>query len=134
MKLKYARGEKNQLGARGESCAARYLRFHGYRILARNERMRRGELDIVARRGGSLVFVEVKTRTVGSDGTAFGRPADAVDRGKRERLIRAAEEYMLLHPCDLCPRMDVIEVYVDPHKKRKHRIVHIKSAFGRNNQ
>ncbi len=66
------------------------LRLKGYRIEARNWRCRQGELDIVARRGGLLVFVEVKTRR----NRIAGSPAEAVDRRKQDRLVRLARAYL----------------------------------------
>lgn len=78
-------------GRRAEDLAHRFLRRRGYTILARNYRPRagHGEIDLVARHGDMLVFVEVKARST----TGFGPPEDAVDREKRERLCRAAREY-----------------------------------------
>ena len=132
MKLKDKKGENNRIGALGEKYAARYLRLRGYRILGRDVSMRRGEIDIIARRGCSIVFVEVKTRTTRPGEGSFGRPADAVNKAKREHLVAAMDEYLLKNPTDLEPRIDVIEVYFDPDGKRKHEIIHIKYAFGRN--
>lgn len=73
------------LGAQGEEIAARYLEHRGYRLLARNWRDgRRGELDLIARDGGSIVAVEVKTRS----GTGYGHPLEAVTARKAGRLRR----------------------------------------------
>ncbi len=78
-------------GRWGERQARRMLAAKGYRILGRRVRVgRRGELDIVARNGDTLVFVEVKTRR----NEDFGRPIDAVDRAKQRRLSRAALGYL----------------------------------------
>ena len=70
---------KDAVGRYGEQCAADHLAAAGLEILARNWRCRAGELDIVARDGSQLVFVEVKTRS----SLAFGTPAEAVDRRSR---------------------------------------------------
>ena len=78
------------LGKWGEDLAAEYLEAQGYELLARNWRCREGELDIVARAGGALVFVEVKTRS----GTAFGEPAEAVTRLKARRLHVLAARWL----------------------------------------
>ena len=76
-------------GRKGEIIAARFLRKAGMRILQRNCRRRLGEIDIVARDGDEVVFVEVKTRT----SERWGEPADALTAEKRRRLRRAAEQY-----------------------------------------
>lgn len=79
-----------ELGAAGEASVARWYRRNGYRILARNWRCREGELDIVALRGSELIFCEVKTRS--SD--AYGTPAEAVTRVKRERIRTVAMRWI----------------------------------------
>jgi putative endonuclease len=72
---------KDAVGRFGEQLAVGHLETAGLEILARNWRCRQGELDIVARDGSQLVFVEVKTRS----SRAFGSPAEAVDRAKSAR-------------------------------------------------
>lgn len=109
-----------ETGELGERLAARYLKRNGYRILERNYRAHRHEIDVIARekRTGTVVFVEVKTRTQGS----FGRPSDAVDGDKR-RFLRLAAESWLLHnggPEQLA-RFDVIEIML-PEKTVNHLI------------
>ena len=78
-------------GKRGEDLAHRLLRRQGLTIVARNYRTRggRGEIDLVARDGDTLVFVEVKSRA----SEEFGSPDRAVDQEKRKLLVRAAGEY-----------------------------------------
>ncbi|MES1255222.1 MAG: YraN family protein [Acidobacteriota bacterium] len=98
------------VGKTGEDLAAAELERRGYVILARRERCRSGELDIVARDGPTLVFVEVKTRT----GAAFGGPAEAVTAHKRQRIGRLAREWVLRRgltnqPC----RFDVVSVRIE---------------------
>ena len=110
-------------GRRGERLAAWYLFFHGCRILERNYRYGRYEIDIVARerRTGILLFVEVKTRS----STVYGRPVDAVTAKKQLFLTRAAQGYLKAHRCpDARTRFDVVEVYTRPL-----RIVHLPGAF-----
>ena len=110
-------------GRWGERLAAWYLLFHGCRILERNYRYGRYEIDIVARerRTGVLLFVEVKTRS----NTAFGRPVDAVTPQKQLFLTRAAQGYLKHHDgFDAPTRFDVVEVYTKPL-----RIVHLPGAF-----
>ena len=110
-------------GRRGERLAAWYLFCHGCRILERNYRCGRYEIDIVARerRTGTLLFVEVKTRS----NTSYGRPVDAVTAQKQLFLTRAAQGYLNIHKDpDARTRFDVVEVYTKPL-----RIVHLPGAF-----
>jgi len=100
------------LGKRGERLAARALRKQGYKILYRNFRTPKGEVDLVCRHRPTavLVFVEVKTRS-DSD---HGRPLDAVDRNKRRRLIRAAYKWLgMLNDPAIIFRFDVVEIIGD---------------------
>jgi putative endonuclease len=85
-------GRARELGRRGERLAAAYLRHLGYRVVGSGFLARRGEIDLVCRRGDRLVLVEVKTRS--SD--AFGTPAESVGPRKRRALNAAAAEYRLL--------------------------------------
>jgi putative endonuclease len=97
-----------ETGEWGEKQAARCLKKKGYRILGTRVRVgARDEIDLVARDGETLVFVEVKTRS----GEDFGRPLAAVDRRKRHALSRAALRYLkeLGHP-RVFFRFDVVEV------------------------
>lgn len=79
-------------GRRGEDLAHRFLQKQGYTVVARNYRTRSGfgEVDLIAWEGDTLVFVEVKTRHSGE----FGTPERAVDHEKRQKVIRAAGEYV----------------------------------------
>jgi len=99
-----SRGELAQVG---ENAAARYLQAHGYAILERNYRTDLGEIDIVARHGRDLVFVEVKSRTP-SDSFS---PAESVTRAKREKLVKLAQFYLAVsaRKNERC-RFDVVEV------------------------
>ena len=81
---------RQALGARGEAQAAEWYEAHGYEVLARNWRCRDGEIDLIVRRARTIVFCEVKTRTT----DAFGFPAEAVTRAKRERLRRLAATWL----------------------------------------
>lgn len=96
-------------GLHGERVAARFLKRNGCRILAKNYRAGRHEIDLIAedRATGMLIFVEVKTRTEGG----FGRPMEAVDRSKQRFLRLAAETWMQAHGMqERHARFDVIEV------------------------
>lgn len=97
-------------GKTGEDLACGELERRGYAILTRRYRRRGGELDIIARDGPTLVFVEVKAR----DGHAFGEAAEAVTRFKRRRIAQLALDYIALNrlhdrPC----RFDVVSIHMD---------------------
>ncbi|MFI4874032.1 MAG: YraN family protein [Blastopirellula sp. JB062] len=95
------------LGARGEDAAAKFLRRLGYVIVARSDRSKLGEIDIVAVDGRTIVFVEVKTRS--SNETAH--PADAVDAVKQAKLTRLAISYLRRHHLMECQaRIDEVAV------------------------
>ena len=79
---------------RGERIAARHYRLRGYRVVGANVRAAGNELDLIVRRGGRLVFVEVKERA----GAAYGGAVGAVDREKRRRVRRAAGAWLQAHP------------------------------------
>jgi putative endonuclease len=81
-----------ELGRSGEKAAAELLKRRGYEVVGAGFTARRGEIDLICRRGGELVVVEVKTRT----SEAFGAPAEAVGPRKRRALAAAAAEYRLL--------------------------------------
>ena len=97
---------KRQTGSLGEAAVCDYLTGRGAEILCRNFTVRGGEIDIVARHGQWLLFVEVKTRRPG----ALVSGAAAVNAKKQRFIIRAAEQYLLRNPVDLQPRFDVAEV------------------------
>ena len=84
---------KDDLGRAGEDRAADHLRALGYEILDRNWRCALGELDIIARRGGIIAVVEVKTRRT----ERFGHPFEAIDARKRRRLWRLAYAWAREH-------------------------------------
>jgi putative endonuclease len=121
---------RRETGQKAEELVARRLGAAGWEIVERNARTRHGELDIVARDGRALVFVEVKA---GREGTAFGpeRPILAVDRRKQQKVRRLATAWMAERR-DLPPyaeiRFDAVGVTFD----RRGRVVdveHIPAAF-----
>jgi putative endonuclease len=98
---------RQRLGESGEDLACRELRRRGYAIVDRRYRTRRGEIDIVARDGEVIVFVEVKTRI----GDRFGAAAFAVTAWKQRRIAQIAADYLARHglydhPC----RFDVVAI------------------------
>ena len=112
--------KKREIGNFGEDSAVKYLRRKHYRILERNYVTGKLELDIIARKGKEIVFVEVKTRSVESldSDMPYGRPSDAVNLEKRRNTVNAAYAYMRQNPCNLNMRVDVIEVYLDKNAKK----------------
>lgn len=98
---------RRRFGARGEDLAAAWYAAHGYRILDRNWRCPEGELDLVCRRGTTLVVCEVKAR----HGDRYGSPLDAVTTAKRRRVRRLAARWLRAHRvhCDTV-RFDVAAV------------------------
>ncbi|HWB14509.1 MAG TPA: YraN family protein [Pirellulales bacterium] len=113
------------LGQRGEALAARWLKKHGYTIVARGSRGALGEIDLVAVDGRTVVFVEVKTRR----SQDAGHPADAVDNEKQRRLTRLAIAYLRRHGLLECPaRFDVVAI-TWPEGRGKPTIEHFRSAF-----
>jgi putative endonuclease len=103
-----------RLGLSAESRAAAYLIAKGYRIVARRWRSPVGEIDIVARRRSTLVFVEVKARAT------FDDAAEAVVPRQRRRIIGAAEAWLASHPDDANCDMRFDAVLVAPGKMPRH--------------
>jgi len=117
---------RQELGALGERHAARALRSRGLRVLEANFRTKYGELDLVARDGDTLVYVEVRTRTRQDD---FRTPLESVDAEKQRRLIRLARAYRAARRIPDCPgRYDVVEVIATP-QGRILDLRHIEGAF-----
>jgi putative endonuclease len=102
-------GNKRSAGARQEHLARRHLEAQGLRCIAANVACRQGEVDLVMRDGGTLVFVEVRYRA--SD--RFGGAAASVDRRKQARISAAAAYYLSRHPSDLPCRFDVVAIGAD---------------------
>ena len=101
---------RQTLGKIGEDLACRELERRGYAIIARRHRCRSGELDIVARDGPTLVFVEVKAR----DSHAFGDAAEGVTWQKQQRIVRLASENVMRHHLNDSPcRFDVVSIQFD---------------------
>ena len=104
--MTYAR---QQLGQEGESIACAELERLGYAIIERRYRTRFGEIDVIADDGGTVVFVEVKTKT----DVSFSDPVESVTRQKQRRLVSMAEQYAACHPLESTPcRFDVVTVDV----------------------
>ncbi|MBN1546791.1 MAG: YraN family protein [Syntrophaceae bacterium] len=110
-------------GRNGEELALAYLQKKGYAILERNYRCRYGEIDLVAKNGSTIVFVEVKSRR----SNAFGSPEEAVGIAKQKKLSIVALYYLMeKHLDDRFARFDVVTV-MNAGKKPEIRI--IRDAF-----
>ncbi|PWK12744.1 YraN family protein [Tumebacillus permanentifrigoris] len=125
---KQSRDHRKQLGDFGEQVAADYLLQHGYTILDRNWRRRGGELDLVVQIGQALVFVEVRTRSTRTHGTA----EESVDGRKQRQVRKIAAQYL----SEMAPstyfrelRFDVVTVYVERSTQRVRTLQHLEHAF-----
>lgn len=98
--------EHNDTGREGEALAASFLLQKGYEIIDRNWRYGPKEIDIVARDGDTMVFVEVKTRST----LAFELPQEAVTKKKMKNLVEAADAYLIQHNIGLEGRFDIVAV------------------------
>jgi putative endonuclease len=113
------------LGRLGEARAREYLTAHGWTIAAQNYRFGHREVDVVARRGNLVAFVEVKTRA----GDGYGSPEEAVTRLKRREIEIVAREYLCRYRLDdVDVRFDVISVTVG-RRRRIERLAHIEDAW-----
>ena len=119
-----ARGQKKAVGRLGEDIACDYLEGNGFWIMERNWRSRRGEIDIIARRGDLTVFVEVKARR----GNHFGEPEEAITPRKARNIRRAAAEYLSRRGPVGKLRFDVISIKLG-RRDGLERLRHIQSAF-----
>ena len=115
---------RQALGALGERIAARWLERQGWRIVARRFRSGHRDLDLVARRGRAVAFVEVKARRSGM----VDDPSAAVGWRKRRELVRSAQVWIDRHgPPAATYRFDVVAVLLGP--ARRVRIRHVEDAF-----
>ena len=116
---KKARNPHNkQLGAAGEKKARAYLKLHGWKILEKNFKNPFGEVDIIAKKGDVIAFIEVKTRLSES----YGAPSQAVNERRKQRYIMGAKYYFINREMDCTVRFDIIEIL-------NGKINHIENAF-----
>ena len=116
---------RHDLGRRGEDLAACYLEKLGYRIIARRERVLRGDLDLIALDDRTVVFVEVRTRT----DVKHGHPAETIDRHKQRRISTLANAYIRRHRLEDCRvRIDVVTVVLEGPGGQPE-IEHFQDAF-----
>lgn len=116
---------RQELGKTGEDLAVGELTAEGYAIVARRYRTRFGEIDIIARDGETMVFVEVRRKS----GLGCGAAAESVTRDKQRRVVRMAVDYLARHGLyDNCAvRFDVVAI--DDQPDGTSRITVIRSAF-----
>ncbi len=116
---------RSNLGKIAEGLAAEYLESLGMRVLARNYRVRKGEIDIIAMDGETVVFVEVRSHSSQN----FGFPAESITLSKLRKLLDAATEYLFINGISEVPsRFDCIEVIFK--NKLFERIHHIPNITG----
>lgn len=113
----------NKIGIKGEQIAADFLLNKGYKILCRNWRSGRKEIDVIAAKDDVLVIFEIKTRS----GMDFGFPEEAVNRKKQTFLKEAASAYVNEHPEYTNIRFDIISVLMDGEAVKE--IIHFEEAF-----
>lgn len=114
---------KHEFGKKGEALAEEYLRRKGFQILKRNYRYGHKEIDLIAKEGNTIVFVEVKA----GRSKSFGAPHERVDLRKQRNLIDAASDFIqkeMITDCDF--RFDVLAI---TYQKGREDIDHIKNAF-----
>ena len=118
--------EKKEVGNKGENIACIFLESKGYKVVEKNFRAARCEIDIIAQKDEYIIFIEVKTRK----SKIFGNASQSVGIEKRGNIIKTAEIFIAAHELyiDAQPRFDVIEVYMDL-KTGKNYVNHIEFAF-----
>lgn len=112
----------NELGSKGEELAVNYLVKKGYKILNKNYRFKRNEIDIVAEFDNTLIIVEVKTRA----SRFLAGPEDTVTRSKQKTIVKVANEYILEHEIDLDTRFDIVSIVLN---EKETAIEHLIDAF-----
>lgn len=140
MKILKVKTEKRSLGNFGERRAVWYLIRHGYIIRRRNytggekQSAELPEIDIIASKGDTVAYVEVKTRTVGKEHPNEPRPASAVTPEKMQKIMQTALWYSAWHARNKRMRFDIIEVYVNVKSERKRvaEIRHLVGAYTKN--
>ena len=134
MKILKIKTPKRELGTLGEKMAKRYLKKNKYKIKEMNFVADGHEIDIIAQDKETLIFVEVKTRTIGHENPNEPRPASSVDVQKQRGIIKAARFYSAYNPIDKKKRFDIIEVYVNENngKYTLAEIKHLKNTFNLN--
>lgn len=111
------------IGKLGEDKACQYILKEGYNLLERNWRFSKAEIDIIAKDGEVLVFIEVKAKSY----TFYGAPEESISSYKENLIIDAAQQYMIKVGHDWEIRFDIISIVFDKNKDAS--ITHYKDAF-----
>ena len=114
--------QHNELGKKGEQLAVDYLLKNKYKIVARNYRFDKAEVDIIAKQSDTLAIIEVKTRST----SEFGNPQDFVKPKQIQRLVKAVDEYVTLNDLDVDVRFDIIAIIKEGNT---YNIEHLENAF-----
>ena len=117
--------KRHEVGKIGEKLATKYLEQSNYKIIKQNFRCKQGEIDIIATDSNEeeIVFIEVKTRT----NLEFGRPAEAVDKAKRQHILKTAKYFLYFNNIkEKSIRFDAIEDFIN---NNKYKINHIKQIM-----
>jgi putative endonuclease len=114
--------EHNELGKKGEKLAIDFLIKNDYKILEKNYRYLKAEVDVIAQKGNVLAVVEVKTRST----DYFGNPEEFVNPKKIKLLLSAIDYYVVDKDLDVEVRFDIIAII---HQKNKTKIEHLEDAF-----
>ncbi|CAM1351666.1 YraN family protein [Tenacibaculum crassostreae] len=114
--------QHNELGKKGEELAIDYLLNNGYSIVEKNYRFKKAEVDIIAKKGGVLIAVEVKTRS----SIYYGNPQEFVNPKKIQLLVLAIDNYVNENDLDVEIRFDIIAVIKE---QNSFKIEHIEDAF-----
>ena len=112
----------NELGKKGEQLAVDFLVENGYKILERNYRFDKAEVDVIAKLGEILAIIEVKTRSTAD----FGNPQDFVKPKQIKNLVKAIDEYVTVNSLDVEVRFDVVAIL---KQGKNFSIEHLKNAF-----
>ncbi|CAL2082767.1 YraN family protein [Tenacibaculum sp. 190524A02b] len=114
--------EHNELGKKGEELAEGFLKKNGFKILEKNYRFQKAEIDIIALKNDILSVVEVKTRS----SSYFGNPQDFISTKKIKLLVSAINEYIESKDIDVEVQFDIIAIVC---MNKKHTIEYIEDAF-----
>ena len=114
--------QHNELGNKGEQLAVDYLLQHNYKIIARNYRFLKAEIDVIVQKEDVLVAVEVKTRST----IDFGNPQDFINPKKIKLLVSAMDNFVVENDLDVEVRFDIIAIV---KQKNAFKIEHLKDAF-----
>ena len=121
--------DKRLIGILGEKLVCKWYTDRKYKLVGINYKTRFGEIDIIAQNRNTIVFVEVKTRTVVPNSRfEYETPASSVTYTKQRRILAAAQTYLNVHPSKKTPRLDVIEVYLSQNCEIL-KINHMEDAF-----